>query len=139
LSTTQNLSLFPLTPFFQSVPLLTPKLTNKVLTSRVFLFFKVNLREICFMWLLHSPCLLYTGFPHVNVSLWFCSPAFQRFAVRTSKNIEDISKKGTTSSILISFYWPCEHISLTFVLFWQLIRSDKSLLSRSRTSQTKWR
>ncbi|RDY11231.1 hypothetical protein CR513_04140, partial [Mucuna pruriens] len=34
------------------------------------------------------------SFSHVDVSLWFPSPAFQRFAVRTSKRIEDISSKA---------------------------------------------
>lgn len=46
------------------------------------------------MFILHSPCVLINIASHVNVSLLFRSPAFQRFAVRTSKNMEEISKKG---------------------------------------------
>lgn len=37
------------------------------------------------------------SFSRVNVSLSFSSPSFQRFAVRTSKRIEDISIKGSGS------------------------------------------
>jgi len=39
--------------------------------------------------------------------------------------MEEISKKGNNSKI-ISFYWPCEQVSLTLVLFWQLFRRKKS-------------
>ena len=55
----------------------------------------------------------------LSFSLWFPSPAFQRFAVRTSKRIEDVSNKGSGSKIILFSYF-IDHVnivSFTLVLY----------------------
>ena len=77
------------------------------------------------------------GFSNFIIWLCFLSPAFQRFAVRTSRRMEDISIKGMYFVPHLRTALGCidPYIIKTCYFWMQLHRRGRNLLSRWRSCQ----